>query len=188
MRMMQMTTNRVYRKHLSKEIVLNELEHGKGIQFDPEICDVMIELIKNNKIKDVQAHDDENNIDDAILILSRVMEKNEEISAKRADLDELTGIYSRNCGERMLKELVSKKTGCLMIFDLDRFRLLNEKLGFIKGDFFLKETVECIKNLKEDIVISRFGSDEFVTFFAGVVSEEDICAITNEFLIRYTSV
>ncbi len=176
-----MTTNRVYRKHLSKEIVLNELEHGKGIQFDPEICDVMIELIKNNKIKDVQAHDDENNIDDAILILSRVMEKNEEISAKRADLDELTGIYSRNCGERMLKELVSKKTGCLMIFDLDRFRLLNEKLGFIKGDFFLKETVECIKNLKEDIVISRFGSDEFVTFFAGVVSEEDICAITNEF-------
>ena len=58
--------------------------------------------------------------------------------------------------------------------NLEYTQMLNEKLGFIKGDFFLKETIECIKNLKEDIIISRFGSDEFVTFFVGVVSEEDI--------------
>ena len=176
-----MTTNRVYRKHLSKDIVLNELEHGKGTQFDPEICEVMIDLIKNNQLKEVQEHEEENSIEDAVLILSRVMEKNEEISAKRADFDELTGVYSRNYGERMLKELVKEKTGCFMIFDLDRFRLLNEKMGFIKGDFFLKETVECIKSLKEDMIISRFGSDEFVTFFEGVVSEENICTITDTF-------
>ncbi len=61
--------------------------------------------------------------------------------------------------------------------NLEYTQMLNEKLGFIKGDFFLKETVECIKNLKEDIIISRFGSNEFVTFFVGVVSEEDIIYI-----------
>lgn len=58
--------------------------------------------------------------------------------------------------------------------NLEYTQMLNEKLGFIKGDFFLKETIEYIKNLKEDIIISRFGSNEFITFFVGVVSEEDI--------------
>ncbi len=58
--------------------------------------------------------------------------------------------------------------------NLEYTQMLNEKLGFINGDFFLKETIEYIKNLKEDIIISRFGSNEFITFFVGVVSEEDI--------------
>lgn len=61
--------------------------------------------------------------------------------------------------------------------NLEYTQMLNEKLGFIKGHFFLKETIEYIKNLKEDIIISRFESDEFVTFFVGVVSEEDIIYI-----------
>ena len=43
-----MTSNRSYRGLLSQEEVLNEVEKGKGSQFDPQIADVMIELIKND--------------------------------------------------------------------------------------------------------------------------------------------
>ena len=39
--------------------------------------------------------------------------------------------------------------------NLEYTQMLNEKLGFIKGDFFLKETIEYIKNLKEDIIYSE---------------------------------
>ena len=45
-----MNTNRVYRDKLSKEHILAELEKCKGKQFDPKIADVMISLIKNDKL------------------------------------------------------------------------------------------------------------------------------------------
>ncbi|MBR3825934.1 MAG: response regulator [Lachnospiraceae bacterium] len=40
-----MTSNRSYRKALSQDVVRGELEKGKGTQFDPEIADIMIQLI-----------------------------------------------------------------------------------------------------------------------------------------------
>lgn len=43
-----MTSNRSYRGLLPQEVVLSEMEKGKGNQFDPQIADVMIELIKND--------------------------------------------------------------------------------------------------------------------------------------------
>ena len=47
-----MNTNRVYRNKLSKEHILEEIERCKGKQFDPNIADVMISLIKNDKLGD----------------------------------------------------------------------------------------------------------------------------------------
>ena len=46
-----MNSNRVYRKKLTKEYILNELEVNKGKQFDPEIADIFLTLIKNGKIR-----------------------------------------------------------------------------------------------------------------------------------------
>ena len=46
-----MNTNRVYRNKLTKEKVINEIETNKGKQFDPQVADVMLNLIRNGKIK-----------------------------------------------------------------------------------------------------------------------------------------
>ncbi len=45
-----MATDRAYRPHLPKEIIIRELEKGKGTQFDPEIAQAMVNLIKKGKI------------------------------------------------------------------------------------------------------------------------------------------
>ena len=45
-----MATDRSYRKHLSKEKILEELEKARGLQFDPEVADAMIKLINTNEI------------------------------------------------------------------------------------------------------------------------------------------
>lgn len=45
-----MNTNRVYRNKLTKESIMNEIEKNKGQQFDPEIADVMLRLLRENKI------------------------------------------------------------------------------------------------------------------------------------------
>ena len=46
-----MATDRAYRPHLSKEVILSELENGKGTQFDPKIAQAMIDLINSGKTK-----------------------------------------------------------------------------------------------------------------------------------------
>lgn len=45
-----MTANRVYRKKLDFNYVLNELKRCRGTQFDPKIADIMLKLIENKKI------------------------------------------------------------------------------------------------------------------------------------------
>ena len=45
-----MTANRVYRKKLNPDLVLGELEKGRGTQFDPKLTDIMMELILEGTI------------------------------------------------------------------------------------------------------------------------------------------
>ena len=46
-----MATRRTYKEPYTKERIISEFEKGKGTQFDPEIADVVIELIKEDKLK-----------------------------------------------------------------------------------------------------------------------------------------
>ena len=48
-----MTSNRIYRKHLSTEQVLSELEKGAGSQFDPTIANLLVDMLKSGAIKNL---------------------------------------------------------------------------------------------------------------------------------------
>ena len=45
-----MNTNRVYRNKLSKERIIEEIETNKGRQFDPQIADVFLRLLREDKL------------------------------------------------------------------------------------------------------------------------------------------
>ena len=45
-----MTANRVYRKQLDFNYVLEELKRCRGTQFDPKIADIMLHLVSEGKI------------------------------------------------------------------------------------------------------------------------------------------
>jgi DNA-binding NtrC family response regulator len=44
-----MTSNRSYRKGLPQSVVRSEIEKGKGTQFDPDIADIMLQIIDEDK-------------------------------------------------------------------------------------------------------------------------------------------
>jgi len=44
-----MNSNRVYRKKLSREDIINEIERNKGTQFDPAIADIFLKIIKSGR-------------------------------------------------------------------------------------------------------------------------------------------
>lgn len=44
-----MASNRSYRKALPQDVIKDEIEKGKGTQFDPEIADVMLKMIEEDR-------------------------------------------------------------------------------------------------------------------------------------------
>ena len=46
-----MNSTRVYRPHLTREKILSELEHAKNTQLDGEIVELLLQLIRDGKVK-----------------------------------------------------------------------------------------------------------------------------------------
>ncbi len=45
-----MNSDRCYRGHLTRDVIISELENNKGTQFDPKIAQITIDMIKNGEI------------------------------------------------------------------------------------------------------------------------------------------
>lgn len=87
--------------------------------------------------------------------------------------DELTGIYNRRyCDLRLREEIArARRHGhplCLLLLDVDHFKLINDRYGHDVGDAVLKELCRVIRaNSREETALCRYGGDEI----AAVLSE-----------------
>ena len=89
-----------------------------------------------------------------------------------AETDRMTGIYNRITGETRVSDLLRDgKSGMFVLFDIDHFKLFNDRFGHNVGDQVIIAVANCLKNAfrGEDIVM-RLGGDEFAAFAAGVHS------------------
>src|SRR5206468_1251977 len=60
----------------------------------------------------------------------------------------------------------------LFLFDLDRFKQVNDSLGHSAGDDYLIETANRVRSiLRPGDSLARMGGDEFVALFDGVATE-----------------
>jgi diguanylate cyclase (GGDEF)-like protein len=51
----------------------------------------------------------------------------------------------------------------LILFDIDRFKAVNDRLGHLGGDFTLRELAACLKTcIRKEELIARYGGEEFV--------------------------
>ena len=103
-------------------------------------------------------------------------QKNDLLKA-RAELDGLTGIYNRHTFiEEVEKRLLTNKRGnSLLFFDLDNFKLVNDRYGHMAGDRVLQAVVACAsKALVGTDVIGRMGGEEFAIFHATENKEETL--------------
>ena len=86
----------------------------------------------------------------------------------QATRDVLTGLYNRRMLDECLDELVQRCVAdhtplCLLMIDIDDFKLLNDTLGHSAGDTLLRETGQLIRSsIRQQDLAFRCGGDEFV--------------------------
>lgn len=93
-----------------------------------------------------------------------------------ANEDELTGIANRRMFMTRLNGICGKQDGVsfsLLLFDLDRFKAINDQHGHAAGDAALKHAAAVIaKQSRQSDVFARLGGDEFSLLLPGTTAAE----------------
>jgi diguanylate cyclase (GGDEF)-like protein len=78
--------------------------------------------------------------------------------------DVLTGLANRrNVEERIAWRIAHQQMFCVIILDLNRFKLINDRYGHLAGDSVLKQfSQELSSNLRSADLVGRWSGDEFI--------------------------
>ena len=118
--------------------------------------------------------------------LQQLRQENDRL-LRLASHDELTGILNRRATEQRIIATM-KRGGALLVCDLDRFKLINDRYGHLTGDEALKTTAKLLTYiLRQSDVLGRVGGDEFVIFAYGVDSQAGVERIIEKVNSRFAS-
>jgi len=90
-----------------------------------------------------------------------------------AEYDSLTDVYNRACFTESAETVLSyysksERVACLLLFDLDNFKKINDQFGHVTGDTALKESVRACKSCIRKIdIFGRVGGEEFAILLPG---------------------
>lgn len=115
------------------------------------------------------------------------MKRAEEKLRRFAEEDPLTGLFNRSRFCLALDEILAKldgqtqKYGCVVLFDIDHFKPVNDAYGHDVGDEVLVEIahrMQCV--LGPDDIGARLGGDEFVFVLADKENQDACDGVLNK--------
>src|SRR5664280_3245255 len=115
-------------------------------------------------------------------------ERAEGLLAHQALHDMLTGLPNRlyfyDRTDDFLGHAADSDGFCaVMLFDLDRFKEINDTLGHKYGDFVLTEVGPRVRSvLRADDTLARLGGDEFCVLLPSVSGQEDAVRVADRII------
>ena len=185
-----MNSSRIYRKKMDSVRIREELVKGSGKQFDPEMVAAFIEMFDANELELERIKpDDEVEEKESITVakesgelLKKVMEQIA-IGSSEDEMDLITGLFTRNVGERKIFEAMREKKGAFVFFDVDNLKKINDTYGHDAGDEALRIIGQILNDL-EGVIACRLGGDEFLAFF-GDINEDETTQIVSGIIEEY---
>ncbi len=168
-----MSTDRVYRKRLPDEQIIAEYEKYKGTQFDPNLTNIFVGMLREGYTVEKGNELEESRSESSILLDSVLKECMEE-AANISMTDTLTGLYNRAYAQSHVEELLrSSHSGALFMMDMDDFKHINDVYGHIIGDQILKIYAGVMRKVGTGAdILCRVGGDEFIMFNTDVETRE----------------
>jgi diguanylate cyclase (GGDEF)-like protein len=110
----------------------------------------------------------------SVLLVNMAKERAELRQRQNSLIDPLTGVANRRAfferGEALLERAQSdRRAVALLMFDLDRFKRINDTFGHQAGDTVLSRFCEVARTeLRADDLFGRFGGEEFACLMTNV--------------------
>lgn len=139
-----------------------------------ELCDVVHTVLVDAHKDRLEAAMLRRDLDDRVV---RTASKQTIHLTRMSQTDELTGLANRRGFETGLEQMIERALRdrfelCLLAFDLDHFKRLNDTLGHEKGDAALVAAGEIIRgHVRERDLGARVGGDELFFAVAGTSIE-----------------
>lgn len=102
-----------------------------------------------------------------------------------AHYDSLTGLpnrvyFEKSLAQSLLESSRNNLRGAVFFLDLDNFKTVNDTFGHSTGDNLLKDVAEILKSFRsENIIVARFGGDEFVIIVHDVKDDEYVIELAS---------
>ena len=117
------------------------------------------------------------------------LEQAHDILLKLSISDEVTGIANMNYFRGQAFELINNPQVNItdyiyLYFDIENFKMLNQKYGFWEGNSFLKDFADFLKKTFDDGIIAHFSNDNFVVLTRDLKIKDkimEICKKINDF-------
>lgn len=172
-----MTSNRIYRKRLTDDDVINEIEKGSGTQFDPKITEIFVRLLRQKKI-DLLSPDASPAVSSGIeeqsaKLLRDIIDINNSRNSRNDELDYLTDAYNRKAGENYIRQMLELSDGLLILVDIMNIRETNSRYGFVGGDRLIRTVACALAGFNEKMITVRFDGDQFLCFISGIKDEAE---------------
>ena len=174
--MFSMTTN----GHLENTLFTR---HGLVIGSLIEI--ILFSLALAYKIKELQSEKIAIINESNTKLNRRVRERTQELENSKEELkilasqDFMTKLYNRRCFFKMSEELLStakskKEPLSIILFDIDKFKDVNDTYGHAIGDKVIVLFASLLKKFSEDNIAARIGGEEFVLLLPNILKKEAI--------------
>lgn len=104
--------------------------------------------------------------------------------------DNLTGLANRSMfydciNKSLAKAKLTNHTLGILLVDLDRFKNINESLGYDAGDDMLRITADTLRSqLRESDTVARLSGDEFVVVLENINRRADVEVVAEKLLKR----
>jgi diguanylate cyclase (GGDEF)-like protein len=93
---------------------------------------------------------------------------------RKACFDGLTQLLNRATVEEQVEQALAESSEpcCLLIFDVDDFKSINDQYGHRMGDELLRELATAVRaKLRQSDIVGRLGGDEFVALLRGATED-----------------
>lgn len=175
-----MSSNRVYRGRLSADEIRKELMDGRGTQFAPDILDIFVRMVDENRLTPYDEGDNSETFEkESNILFGRIMDNYGNFDTEK---DYLTGIWSRKTGEKLISDEMKTHGGCLVFLDMDNLKKVNDIHGHIAGDKALQTTAKVMEDQGEGFISARMGGDEFLLFMPDADKDRAAANIESVFM------
>jgi len=100
--------------------------------------------------------------------------------------DALTGLANRALFLDRLSQIIERGHGgafAVLVFDIDRFKQINETLTYEAGDFFLRVLAERLRAIVPETALARPSGDDIALCLGDIEGEADVVRFITETLL-----